>query len=196
MQDEQEEAEGGLVYAINSYDVPSFLVKETLGMGFRQTDLVDLKEADSKMLGEGEPKAPTRLSSVSSRDLGDLIDAWTAWSDYVGVAKANLDACVARSENIRKAALADARRRANGPKADRDDWAVLDTAYIDANTDYEKWKSLKGFVAHKLDHAHRTISQISRHITLRSDSADVVRRGSNVQNYKPRRPQPSGTRGQ
>ncbi len=189
------EEEDGLTYAIQNYDVPSFLIKETLGMGFRQTDLADLEEADTEMLGQGEPKAPMRLSRLSSRDLGDLIDAWTAWADYVAVAKANLDACVARAENIRKAALADARRRATGPKGDRDDWAVLDTAYIDANTDYEKWKSLKGFVALKLDHAHRVISQVSRHITLRTDSADVVRRGANVQNYKPRRPKPSGTRG-
>ena len=188
-----EETTDGLTYAIENYDVPSFLIKESLGMGFKQTDLVSLEEADPEMLGQGEPPAPTRLSRKSSRDLGDLIDVWTAWADYVGVCKANLDACVSRAENIRKAALADARRRATGPKGDRDDWAVLDTAYIDANTDFEKWKALKGFVAHKLDHAHRTVSQISRHITLRTDSADVVRRGSNAQNYKPRRPKPAGT---
>lgn len=191
--EDTEEEEGGLSYAIKKYDIPNFVVQESLGMGFKQTDLADLEEADKEMLGEGEPKTPTRLSRASSRDLGDLMDAWTAWADYVGVCKANLDACVARAENIRKAALADARRRYVGAKVDRDDYAILDRAYIQANSDFERWKGLKGFVGHKLDHAHRTVSQISRHITLRADSSDVVRRGHNATNYKPKRPQPAGT---
>jgi hypothetical protein len=171
-----------LDFALDKYDFAERVIDEAVQQGFRIL----------QQPGETEPCSPTGLSAMSGEELGDLLDEYGEWHDYLDNKSSLLDLFMECSKLGHE--VTDAFLRIINPGTKTVGELKLAPMYVEANSDYRELRAKKALIDDRRHRILKNNERISRHIAIRLEGTSIARRRQNVMSTPTRGPGYSPTK--
>lgn len=157
-----------LDFALDKYDFAERVIDEAESEGFRI-----LQQPETV-----EPGSPTGLSTMDGEALGEMLDEYGEWHDFLDNRATLLDLFMECSKLGLE--VTDAFLRITNPKAKTVGELKLPPLYVEANADYKEVRAKKAIVDNRRHRISKNIERISRHIAIRLEGTPIARRRQNA----------------